>query len=81
MKNNKKVSKDFSGNCCLSQLPSNTFFKVVKKDGSLSKGIYFKSKDSWNRYSRKYDISKAEDVWGAGREMKGTTKVSTKFIY
>lgn len=79
----KHVPKNFSGECTLSQLPSNsrTYFKIVKKDGSLSKKTYVKDKNSWNRYSRKYDICDTNDIYGSGREMSGKTRVSTKFIY
>lgn len=82
-KSNKKVkvSKNYSGECSLSQLPDNTYFKLVKKDGSLSKSIYLKEKGAWNKYSRRYDIVNTNDVYGSGKEMKGTTKVSTRFIY
>ncbi len=79
----KHVPKNFSGECTLSQLPSNcrTYFKVVKKDGSLSKKIYVKDKGSYNRYSRKYDICDVDDIYGSGREMSGKTRVSTRFNY
>ena len=79
----KHVPKNFCGECTLSQLPSNTrtYFKLVKKDGSLSKKIYVKEKGSYNRYSRKYDICDTSDVYGSGREMSGKTRVSTRFTY
>lgn len=77
----KKVNRNYSGKCLLRQLPSNTYFKLVKKDGSLSKTIYYKDKNSWNKYTRKYDICSTNDIWGAGREMKGDKLVSTNFIY
>ena len=76
-----KVSKNFSGECQLSQLQDNTYFKLVKKDGSLSKKIYIKQKGDYNKSTRKYDICSVDDVWGGGRSMHGKTKVSTKFIY
>lgn len=77
----KKVRHDFSGECELRQLPSNTYFRILKKDGSLSKKTYLKEKGSYNSSTRKYDITDCEDVYGTGREMKGTTKVSTRFTY
>ena len=76
-----KVSRNFSGECSLSQLPDNTYFKLVKSDGTLSKAVYYKEKGAWNKYSRRYDICKSDDVYCSGRSMKGTTKVSTRFIY
>lgn len=79
----RKVPKDFYGECNLSQLPSNgiMYFKVVKKDGTLSKKIYVKDRDSYNRSTRKYNICSVDDVWGSGREMSGKTRVSTRFTY
>lgn len=77
----KKVGKNFSGECQLRQLPGNTYFRVIKKDGTLSKTIYFKDKESWNPFTRKYDVNRVDDVYGNGKEMKGTIKVSTKFTY
>lgn len=80
----KRLPKDFYGECSLSELPLNgkfTYFKVVKKDGSLSKKTYLKEKGSYNRFSRKYDICDTSDVWGSGREMSGKTRVSTRFKY
>ncbi len=79
----KKVSKNFIGITQLRNLPSNrtTFFRLVKKDGTLSKKVYMKQKGDWNPFSKRFDISPVDDVWGAGREMKGTTKVSTDFEY
>ena len=38
----KKVSKSFSGETTLKQLPDNTYFKTVGKDGKLSKSTYNK---------------------------------------
>lgn len=83
LKSNRKpkVSRNYSGECSLSQLPDNTYFKLVKSDGSLSKAVYYKEKGAWNKWSKRYDICKSDVVWGSGRSMKGTTKVSTKFIY
>ncbi len=79
----KHVPKNFYGECTLSQLPSNcrTYFKLVKKDGTLSKKTYVKDKGSYNRYSRKYDICDTNDIYGSGREMSGNTRVSTRFTY
>lgn len=77
----KKVSKSYSGECELRQLPERTYFKVVKRDGTLSKSTYLKDKKSYNRFTRKYDVSNVNDVWGTGKEMKGSTKVSTRFTY
>lgn len=77
----KKVRHDFSGECQLRQLPSGSFFRIVRKDGSLSRKTYLKEKGSYDSSSRKYVITECDDVWGSGIEMKGTTKVSTKFTY
>lgn len=77
----KKVSKSFSGETTLKQLPDNTYFKTVGKDGKLSKSTYIKPKRSWNRFSKKYDVCNVNDVGSEGIEMKGDRKVSTRFIY
>ncbi|MCH5179938.1 MAG: hypothetical protein J1F32_01835 [Erysipelotrichales bacterium] len=77
----RKVDRRFYGECELRQLPDNTYFKLVKRDGTLSKKVYMKEKGSYNRWSRKYDICSTDDMWCAGRELKGTTKVSTRFEY
>lgn len=42
----KKVSKNFSGETTLKQLPENTYFKTVGRDGKLSKSTYVKPKRS-----------------------------------
>lgn len=79
----KKVSSDFYGQCKLNELPSHgrIYFKIVKKDGSLSKKIYIKDKDSYNRATRKYYVCSVDDVYGSGRSLSGKTKVSTAFDY
>lgn len=77
----KKVRHDFSGECELRQLPSGSFFRIVKKDGSLSRKTYIKDKGSYDSSLRKYVVTECDDVWGSGKEMKGTTKVSTRFTY
>lgn len=77
----KKVSKSFSGETILKQLPDNTYFKTVGKDGKLSKSTYIKPKRSWNRFSKRYDVCNVNDVGSEGIEMKGDRKVSTRFIY
>lgn len=41
-KTKQKVSKSFSGETTLKQLPDNTYFKTVGKDGKLSKSTYNK---------------------------------------
>lgn len=41
----KKVSRDFIGICTLKELPERSYFKIVKKDGSLTKTIYWKPKN------------------------------------
>lgn len=75
----KKVGKGFIGECNLNQLPDGTLFKLVKRDGRLSKKTYLKEKGSWNPFCRKYDIAPTDDVYGAGKEMKGSTRVSTNW--
>lgn len=77
----RKVASNFIGKCQLNQLPYNTYFKLVKKDGSLSKKTYIKDRYSYNRYTKKYDINDVDDVCGAGREMSGKTYISTDFEY
>lgn len=76
----KKVSRNFSGQCYLNQLPDNTLFRVIDRNGKVSKKTYIKEKGSYNRLSRKYDISDYNDI-NNFRSLKGTTKVTTDFIY
>lgn len=76
-----KVAKNFSGVCNLNQLPDYSYFKLVKKDGSLSKQTYLKQKGDYDRSTKRYYVCSVDDVWGNGRRMKPDTKVSTKFVY
>lgn len=76
----KKVSRFYSGQCFLGQLPDNVFFRIVDKNGKVSKKTYYKEKGAYNRFSRKYDISPCDDMTNY-RSLKGTTKVTTEFIY
>lgn len=77
----KKVSRNYCGICELRQLPSKCYFKIVKKDGRLSKTTYWKDKDSYNHSTKKYYVCPVTDVWGDGIPMNGTTIVSTDFIF
>ncbi len=77
----RKVSKNFIGECMLSQLPIFSYFKLVYADGSLSKKTYLKDRDAWNKNTRMYDICDVDDVFGTGHEMSGKTRVSTRFTH
>ena len=70
----KKVSKDFSGICELRQLPKGTHFRTLKGSETYIKGSY-------DRTYKDYDCTKCSDVWGYGKNFKGTTKVRTDFEY
>lgn len=75
----KKVGKDFCGTCELRQLPKGTYFRTVDKYGKVSKETY--TKDSYDYGTKKFDCAKHSDIWGNGRAIKGTQKVTTDFIY
>ena len=75
----KKVSKDFCGTCELRQLPKGTYFRIVKSNGKTSKETY--TKDYYIRQDKKFECIKHSDIWGSGKVLKGTTKVTTDFIY
>lgn len=74
----KKVGKDFCGTCELRQLPKGTYFRVLTK-GKMGRETY--TKDYYDKSTKKFSCVKHSDVWGNGRELKGTTKVTTDFIY
>lgn len=75
----KKVGRDFCGICELRQLPVNTYFRIVGKDGKMGKETY--TKGFYNSSDKKYECAKHSDIWGNGRALKGTQKVSTDFYY
>lgn len=75
----KKVGKDFCGTCELRQLPKGTYFRTIDKNGKVSKETY--TKDSYDYGTKKFDCVKHSDIWGNGRSIKGTQKVTTDFIY
>lgn len=75
----KKVSRDFCGVCELRQLPADTYFRIVGKDGKMGKETY--TKGYYDHSEKKYECAKHSDIWGNGRALKGTTKVTTDFIY
>ncbi|MBR1676952.1 MAG: hypothetical protein IJ706_06575 [Clostridia bacterium] len=75
----KKVGKDFCGVCELRQLPKGTYFRTVSKNGKVSRETYIK--DYYDRSSKTFCAVKHSDVWGNGRTIKGTQKVTTDFIY
>ena len=75
----KKVSRDFSGECELRQLPINTYFRTVDKNGKVSKETY--TKGLYDRVEKKFECAKHSDIWGNGRSLKGTQRVTTNFIY
>lgn len=75
----KKVGKDYCGVCELRQLPKGTYFRVVNKEDKVSKETY--TKERYNYGTKKFVCAKHSDVWGNGRLLKGTQKVTTDFIY
>lgn len=75
----KKLGKDFCGICELRQLPKGTYFRIVDKNGKVSKETY--TKDCYNYGTKKFDCVKHSDVWGNGRSVKGIQKVTTDFYY
>ena len=75
----KKVGKDFCGTCELRQLPKGSYFRIVDKNGKMSKETY--TKDDYDFSSKKFNCAKHSDVWGNGRSVKGTQKVTTDFFY
>ncbi len=75
----KKVGKDFCGVCELRQLPKGTYFRTVDRNGKVSRETY--TKDYYDRESKTFCAVKHSDVWGNGRSLKGTQKVTTDFIY
>ena len=75
----KKVSKDFCGTCELRQLPKDTYFRTIDKNGKMSRETY--TKGCYIPSEKKFECAKHSDIWGNGRWLKGTTKVTTDFFY
>ncbi len=75
----KKVGKNFDGICELRQLPKGSYFRVIDKNGKVGKETY--TKDYYDFSTKKFCCVKHSDVWGNGRDIKGTQKVTTDFIY
>ena len=53
--------------------------KKVGKDFCGSKETY--TKDYYDFGSKKFNCAKHSDVWGNGRSVRGTQKVTTDFFY
>ena len=60
----KKVTRDFCGTCELRQLPAGTYFRVVSKDGKMSRETY--TKGYYIPSDKKYECAKHSDIWGTG---------------
>ena len=75
----KKLSRDFVGECELRQLPMGTYFRTLDKNGKMSRETY--TKGYYERSEKKFVCAKHSDVWGDGRALKGTSKVTTDFFY
>ena len=75
----QKVGRDFCGTCELRQLPKGTYFRTIDKNGKMSKETY--TKDYYDHSTKSFQCDKHSDIWGNGRMLKGTTKVTTDFIY
>ena len=75
----KKLSKDFCGECELRQLPINTYFRIVDSKGKVGRETY--TKGFYIRGDKKFECAKHSDIWGNGRALKGTQRVTTDFYY
>lgn len=75
----KKLNKDFVGVCELRQLPKGMYFRTIDKNGKVSKETY--TKDYYDRASKSFNCQKHSDIFGNGRLVKGTAKVTTNFYY
>ena len=75
----KKVGRNFDGICELRQLPKGSYFRIIDKNGKVSKETY--TKDCYDHSTKRFDCLKHSDIWGNGRSIKGTQKVTTDFIY
>lgn len=62
----------------IKDLKKGEYFKLVKKDGTLSKIVYVR--EHYIRETKKYWCSKFEDI-GDGREFSPKTKVSVDFEF
>lgn len=62
----------------LKNLPNGEFFRLVDKNGNVSKKTYIK--DGYDRSVKKYEVTNAEDT-NDFRYIKGDKKVTTEFIY
>lgn len=75
----KKLSKDFDGVCALAQLQKGVYFRILNKNGVMSKETYYI--DYYDRSAKKYQCTKFSDAGGNGRLLNGTTIVTTDFIF
>lgn len=75
----KKVPRDFLGVCELRQLPKGTYFRTIDRNGKMSRETY--TKGAYDPSEKKFDCAKHSDIWGNGRVLKGTTRVTTNFTY
>lgn len=75
----KKVKKDFCGVCELRQLPKGSYFRTIDKSGKISRETY--TKGYYEPSEKKFVCDKHSDIYGNGRALKGTTKVTTDFFY
>ena len=75
----KKLSKDFIGICELRQLPKGSYFRTIDKNGKVSKETY--TKDFYISSTKSFNCQKHSDIFGNGKSVKGTAKVTTDFYY
>ena len=75
----KKLKSGYVGKCELRQLAKGEYFRIIGKDGKVGKATY--TKDYYVPSERKYQCNNHNDIWGNGRQLKGTTKVTTDFYY
>lgn len=73
------MGRNFDGICELRQLPKGSYFRTIDKSGKVSKETYTNA--CYDHSTKRYDCLKHSDIFGNGRSMKGTQKVTTDFIY
>lgn len=60
------------------QLRKGTYFRVVKKNGTVGKTVYVKG--DYDRSDKRYCCTKFSDI-SSSKGMKSTQKVTTDFIF
>jgi len=74
------MKKEFiSGVYELNKLPTNTYFRVIGKNG-VSNRVYIKGKNDYCREDKKYYCSNSDDI-SSSRKFRRNQKVTTEFRY